>query len=261
MPGHAPPMDPELVDELSGRMHAIAQEVFADAMTGMIAKGSAIKGDFIPDYSDFDVHIFARDEVMRAPLVPHASIAIPFQERFSAIDIGRYRVSQIQVMVISASEHPPDWVPAMPGAYRLISGSLPDGLPEITDDLLRQHARDGLVRWSGWVDTVLARIIDKSDGQLADNVRLTGTIMKAALYEAAIVLGDTPTHTWRRPLTDVLAMVEPDRLPDRQATRFFEHAWRWADVRQDGSVLRTMLADGISVLEVLTNLPDGHEMP
>lgn len=174
------PMAPELVNDLSAQMLDIAQDVFRGDLTAMIVKGSAIKGDFIPHYSDFDVHIFARD---------------------------------------------------------------------------------GLVRWSGWVDTVLARIIDKPDAQLADNVRLTRTIMKAALYEAAIVLGDTPQQTWYRPLAEILDMVEPDQLPERPASRYFERAHRWADVRQDGSALRSMLADSISALDGLSQIPDEPRPP
>jgi hypothetical protein len=249
-------MDPVLVDELSGRMLGIAREVFGDTLTAMIVKGSAIKGDFIPDFSDFDLHVFASNSVMRGPLVPDATIAIPFQDRFSRIDVSRYRVSQIQVMMISAQNHPPDWIPPLPGTFRLIHGELPDSLPEVTDDLLRMHAASGLRSYTRWVDTLLARIVDKPDDQLADSVRLAGTIMKAGLYEAAIVLGTDPRQAWYLPLRQILDIVEPALFPERIASRYFGRAVQWASVREHGPELRTMLADSLTVLDVLSALPD-----
>jgi hypothetical protein len=253
---HTPAMDPALVDELSERMLGIAREVFGRAMVTMIAKGSAIKGDFIPDFSDFDLHIFADESVMRGPLIPSKSVAIPFQEYFSAIDIRPYRVSQIQVMVISAQDHPRDWIPAQPGSFRLIYGQLPDSLPEVTDDLLTKHAHRNLSAYRDWVDTILARIIDKSNFQLADNVRLAGTIMKAALYEATIVLGSEPQKTWYRPLSEILDTVEPMVLHDRPASRYYDHAWRWAASKRDADILRLMLSDALKTLDTLSTVPD-----
>jgi hypothetical protein len=253
---HTPSMDPALVEELSERMLGIAREVFGGAMVAMIAKGSAIKGDFIPDFSDFDLHIFADESVMRGPLVPSKSIAIPFQERFTTIDLRPFRISQIQVMIVSAQDHPADWVPPQPGSFQLIYGQLPDSLPGVTDDLLREHAHRNLPAHRGWVDTILARIVDKSDVQLADSVRLAGTIMKAALYEASIVLGAEPQKTWHRPLSEILDNVEPMVLSDRPASRYYDHAWRWAEIQRDASLLRSMLSDALTTLDTLSTVPD-----
>jgi hypothetical protein len=249
-------MDPALVDELSSTMLGIAQEVFRENLTAMIVKGSAVKGDFIPHFSDFDVHLFADDSVMRGPLAPVQSIAIPFQERFSTIDVEHYRVSQIQVMIISAGNHPPEWIPAMPGSYRLVYGELPDSLPDVTAELVRAHAHDGLSRYGTWIDSLLGRIVDKPDPQFADSVRLAGTLLKSALYEASIVLGSPPLETWDRSLRDVLDHVEPQVMPGRPASQYFERAWHWVDIRTDGNDLRPMFADCLTALESLTKLPD-----
>ena len=244
-------MQPELADELSGRLLGIARDVIGEDLAGMIVKGSAIKGDFIPWFSDFDVHLFVDDAVMRGPLTPSQAIAVPFQERFSAIDVDDYQVSQVQVMMISATRYPQDWTPALPGSYRLVYGAVPESLPEVTAEMARSHAFDGLVRYEQWIDTLLARIVDKPDQQLADNVRLAGTLLKAALYEAAIVLGSPPLETWERSLRDILDEVEPQLMPDQPATRYFERARRWREIRDDGAELRPMLADGLSALQVL----------
>jgi hypothetical protein len=251
-----PPMDPARAEELTQRLLSIAQSVFGSSMTGMIVKGSAIKGDFIPWFSDFDVHIFADDQVMRAPLVPDISVAIPFQERFSSIDVDAWQVSQIQVMMISAGNPPAEWLPPLPGSYRLVAGTLPDTYHTVDPVQFREHARNNLQSYGRWVDTLLGRIVDKPDSQLADSVRLAGTIMKAALYEGAVELGRDPEAIWDSSLEDVLEIVEQSFFPDRYASRYYERAWKWRDIRTNGHELRPMLADALLALDSLSRLPD-----
>ena len=251
-----PPMDPALVDALSQVMLDIAQDVFGSSMTGMIVKGSAIKGDFIPYFSDFDVHLFADDRVMRGPLVPDISVAIPFQERFSAIDVDAWQVSQIQVMMIAADNPPHGWIPPLPGSYRVIAGNTPPSYNNVDSDRFKHQAKLNLSGYARWVETLLGRIVDKPDHQLADSVRLAGTIMKAALYEAAIELGDDPVDVWNRSLQEILQTVEPQVFDNRPASRYYERAWNWRDIRTDGNELRPMLADALSTLDKLSSLPD-----
>ena len=253
--GRTPPMDPALVDALSQEMLDIAESVFGSSMTGMIVKGSAIKGDFIPYFSDFDVHLFADDRVMRGPLVPDISVAIPFQERFSAIDVDAWQVSQIQVMMIAVDRPPQGWIPPLPGSYRVLAGSIPAAYQHVDLAQLRTQAANNLHGYSRWVETLLGRIVDKPDHQLADSVRLAGTIMKAALYEAAIVLGDDPVSVWNSSLQEVQQVVEPRVFNDRHASRYYQRAWEWREVRTDGALLRPMLADALSTLDNLSSLP------
>jgi hypothetical protein len=249
-----PPMDPATVDDLTTRLRVIALDVLGERLRAMIVKGSAIKGDFIPHFSDFDVHLFAGEEAMRAPLTPLPEIALAFQEHFSMIDVPSYQVSQIQVMFIAASNPPEDWIPALPGTFRLVHGELPETLPVVTPELIREKAREGLAAIPGWIDTLVARMPDKPDDKLEDTVRLTGTILKAALYEAAIVLGTEPEQTWLARLAEVLDVVEPALMPARSATRYYARAWRWAEVRHDGPQLRAMFCDGITALEALAGV-------
>jgi hypothetical protein len=251
-------MDPRIVEELSGRILSIASEVLGDSLQAVIVKGSAINGDFIPDFSDFDVHIFAHDNSMRGLMTPTSQVALAFQERFSYIDVPAYRVSQIQVFFISATKHPDDWVPPLPGTYRLIHGVLPNTLPELEPDVLRRLARQGLLRCDHWVDTLLGRMLDKPDDKLGDTVRLTGTILKAALYEAAITIGSDPFQTWLAPLGDVLDVVEPELMPSRPATRYYARAWRWAEIQHNGPELRAMARHGIDALDALGEFGCDH---
>lgn len=254
-------MGPTRAEALGQHMLDIASAVFADSMTGMIVKGSAIKGDFIPYFSDFDVHIFADSRVMRGPLVPDISIAIPFQERFASIDVEGWQVSQIQVMIIDGDNPPPEWVPPLPNSYRVLAGSIPPAYQHVEPDELRIKAAQNLHGYSSWVDTLLGRIVDKPDHQLADSVRLAGTIMKAGLYEAAIVLGDDPIAVWNSSLQEILDTVEPQIFDDQPASRYYQRAWNWREVRADGAVLRPMLFNALTALDTLSRLSDLSPLP
>jgi hypothetical protein len=254
-------MDPARAEALGQKMLNIASDVFGDAMTGMIVKGSAIKGDFIPYFSDFDVHIFTDSRIMRGPLVPDISVAIPFQEKFSAIDVEAWQVSQIQVMIIAADNPPEKWSPPLPGSYRVLAGSIPPIYQHIDPDQFRTSAAQNLRGNGRWVDTLLGRIVDKPDQQLADSVRLAGTIMKAGLYEAAVVLGDDPITVWNSSLQEILQTVEPRVFDDQPASRYYRQAWNWRDVRSDGPSLRAMLSDALTALDRLSHLQDLPSLP
>ena len=108
----------------------------------------------------------------------------------------------------------------------------------------------------GWIDTLVARMPDKPDDRLEDTVRLTGTLLKAALYQAAIVRGSDPEATWRASLSEVLDFVEPAIMPARPATRYYARAWQWSEVRRDGHQLRDMFRNGIAALEALGSLSE-----
>jgi hypothetical protein len=249
-----PPMDPARAHELGQRVVDLARDTLGDALHAVTVRGSAIFGDFIPDFSDFDAHLYVDARVMRSPITPTPDITFRFQERFSEIDVPAYRVSQVQVFFISASHHPPEWTPPVPGTYRVLYGAIPPGGPELTADLLRRNARAGLIECARWVDTLLTRMVDKPDDRLPDPVRLTGTILKAALYQAVIELGEDPFAVWQWPLADALDRVESTLMPSRPATRYYRDAWRWSEAQHDGATLRRMARHGIDALDTLSRL-------
>jgi hypothetical protein len=246
-----PPMDPAVADELGRRIVDMSRDVLGDDLHAVTVKGSAIYGDFIPDFSDFDVHLYVAGRVMRGPMAPTVDVAFRFQERFAEIDVPAYRVSQIQVFFLSIDNYPTEWTPPLPSAYRVLFGTIPPVGPELTPEFIRRNARTGLVGCTRWIDTLLTRIVDKPDDLLEDHVRLAGTILKAALYQAAIELGEDPFEVWTWSLSDVLDRVEPELMPSRSATRYYRDAWHWSEVRRDGASLRRMGRNGIDALDAL----------
>lgn len=244
-------MDEELVEELSGLVLAAAREVLGDRLVGAIVKGSAILGDFFPDFSDFDVHLFAEPAAMRGPRSLRADLALDFQRRIGPIEPASYDVSQIQIYFVTAGAHPADWAPPIPGTHRLIYGALPPSASALGPDTLIEQARLGVRNLDPWIDKQIESIVDKPDSRLSAPIRLLGTILKPSLRQAATLLGADPIAVWRMPLAEVLGLVEPALLPEREASGYYAGARDWHAVREDPAALREMARLGLRALEGL----------
>lgn len=244
-------MDEELVEELSGRVLEAAREVLGETLVGAIVKGSAVLGDFFPGFSDFDVHLFAEPAAMRGPRSLRADLALNFQRRIGPLEPDTYNVSQIQIYFVSTGAHPADWTPPIPGTHRLIYGALPPNASTIGSDALIEQARLGLRNLDRWIDKQIESIVDKPDSRLSAPARLLGTILKPSLRQAATLLGADPIAVWREPLAEVLGLVEPALLPEREASGYYAGARDWHAVREDPAALRQMAHLGLRALEEL----------
>ena len=69
----------ELLDDAVPLQVDALDRVFAESLTAVIAKGSVILGNFVPGYSDLDLHAFIEPSRLRSPLVPHPRDALRFK--------------------------------------------------------------------------------------------------------------------------------------------------------------------------------------
>jgi predicted nucleotidyltransferase len=225
-----PPADRE---RLTRRTLDAVRHAFGPAIVAATLHGSAWKGDFIPHYSDFDLHVFVR-EGLSGPRTPDLDHALALQEAVGGIRPADFAVSQIQIHLIDAAHYPPEWTPPVPGTFAVVQGALPADFPVPSPEGVRAAARAffGSVRHDA--DTMLARIADKWDGRLAAYVRLFGTSLKPLAYYGAISLGADPLDVWIRPLGEILP-------PWPTLRRYFEDVWRWEEVRHDPARLRALV--------------------
>lgn len=243
---HGPPLDSDLAAEIERKVIDAATTVLEDRVVAVVVKGSAINGDFIPYFSDFDAHIYVDETALRGPRSLSLEYTLRFQELFSNIEPDRYQVSQVQVIFLAATGRPDDWLPPVPGTYRVVHGSLPAGLTVLDEDMFERQARAGLKGIDDLTNGFLERIVDKPDGALAPIVRLMGTFLKPALRQAATVLGAPPIDIWTWSQTRVLDAVEPAVIPDGAASSYFSRAQHWSSARNDPSQLRAMIVDAHS---------------
>lgn len=122
-----PPMPQEPRQCLAAAIVESAKEAFGAGLLTAIGKGSAFKGDFIPYYSDFDVHLFVDSRLvpMLGPRTPSLQQALKSQSCLGRINPESFQVNSIQVFVIDALDYPKDWTPPLPGTYRVLYGNYP----------------------------------------------------------------------------------------------------------------------------------------
>lgn len=220
---------------------------FGSLAKSVLLKGSLHKGDFIPYFSDMDIHVFVASEAMLAPLVPRLSYSLAFQEHFGTLEPECYGVSQFQVYFIDAENYPQEWTPPLPGTYQTLLGSPPQlALP--TKEQMQQRAADFLDDIPRQAGKLIGRFVDKPDRGVAPVVRLLATMLKPAAYQIAILCGQDPFRVWCRPLREILEVVEP-RVGVRGWSDFYNGVQDWPAVRCRGGQLRKLFTLGIQTLE------------
>lgn len=248
-----PPMPEPARRELTARLLQSILEVFGGGVVAVLGKGSCFKGDFLPGYSDFDLHVFL--DPARAPMLgpraPALDRTVAFQRAIGPIRAEDYGAGALQISFVDAVDYPDDWTPPLPGTFTVLHGALPDRLPEPAPEAIRAQAQAFFPWLRRDLRAHLQRIADMPDTRLAGAVRLFGTSVKPALYHAAVLLGEPPLEVWARPLGNVLPIVEPAWCPSRGLSRFFGDALHWAEVKSDPERLRAMFAAGWQALDEL----------
>lgn len=247
-----PPMPEDDRDRLTTLMVDRIRAVFADGVLGVALQGSALKGDFVPGYSDFDLHVFVRSDrvAMLDSRTPHMELGLAFQAAIGDVDAVQFGCSSIQIFFVDALNYPADWAPPVPGSTLLVYGELPN-LPVLEADEMRRRAAAVVARAPRAANQMVGRILDKPDVKLAPYVRLFGATLKPAVYAAATLQGAPPLEVWTWPLARVLPLVEPVWCSSGGLTAFFAEVWRWEEVRQDPARLREMFRVGYGAIHEL----------
>jgi hypothetical protein len=218
-------MDPDLLEELCSRLVAASSAVFGDDLRGVILKGSAAHGGFVPGYSDVDVHLFLRDERLAAARVPREADAFAFQEAIGGIRPAA--VSELQVYFLPwEAGYPDDWVKPWPGTYRLIQGGLPDGFTDVTAEQYLSRAEQHLALFLAWTDDMLRFLATAGDDALPGLVRRLGAILKPMVYVIGTLTTREPERIWKLPLEAALDVVS-DYLPCGSFGAFFAETRDW----------------------------------
>lgn len=247
-----PPMPSKARNELAERVVQAAKLTFGEGLLAAIGKGSAFKGDFVPFYSDFDVHLFIDGTTVQMldARTPALKVALAFQRAIGAIEPEAYGVNSVQAYVVDAERYPKDWTPPLPGTYRVLHETYPKSLTVPTSEELIAKSR----AFFPWIRTtipgLIGRIVDKPDSGLAPYVRYLGTSLKPAVYHAATLQGADPVAVWAQPLARVVGMVG-DSEAEAAFTYFFGEVQHWEGVRKDAEQLRTMFEVGAKGLEQL----------
>jgi hypothetical protein len=227
------------------------QEVLGEHLKAVLLKGSLLKGDFIPRYSDVDIHVLVDYEVMEGPRSLRLKEALRIQEKIGDIRPEEHDTWQFQIFFLSPEYYPYDWSPPLPGTYHVLYGEIPDDFEE-TEEGYYRRVEISLRRISGYISYLLERFTDKPNGRLPQIIRLTGAILKSTLYNAASLLEDHPFSVWHMPVWEVLSKWEGKLCPEGHLSNFFDGVRReWEKVAKDPDFARFLFEEGIKGFQAL----------
>ncbi len=229
-------MDSTLRHEATRAIERAALNAFEGDVHAIILKGSALKEDFVPGYSDLDIHIYVSSRCMRGGREPRLENAIRFQRAIGALAPEDYGVSSFQIYFIDAENYPEDWSKPLGGTYELVYGSAIDDSEPVEERL--KKSREHLAAYADHIGTLVGRFVDKPDTEVPPLVRLAGAILKGAIYSAAAVTTEDPTVIVAKTVYDLLGVIEEGGVETRPARSFFSRIQDWAELKRDAERCR-----------------------
>lgn len=245
---------PERLVEAVDLLLSALRDCFGETLRCVLLKGSTLKGDFIPGYSDLDLHSFLSPDVMVGRAAPRPELAMRFQASIGKLEPHDYGCNSFQLYFLNYESYPAGWAKPVPGSYVVLHGDLPPGFTDVTAHEYREHARAALARVPVIVAQLIERGIDKPDRSLPPVLRLAGIELKQATYAAASLLTDDPLLIWTLPRTEVLARLSEAQLPclpELQAT--FAALERWDELVVDPNEVRATFLAALNLLLLLAN--------
>jgi predicted nucleotidyltransferase len=247
------PPSKELVDEAANLVVSASKKAFSSSLECVILKGSVVKGDFIPGYSDFDFHVFLNPEVMDSERVPKTDYALRFQKSFGGVQPEDFGVSQFQVYFINSQNYPADWAQSVEGTYKVIWGKLPLAAMEADDQIYIQQAREYLKTVEDSRRTIVGRFVDKPDTGVSGVVRLLGATLKSYMHSVLILLTNNPKDILRLRLDEMILQVEKGINSKGHFTAFFNQISDWTRIQQNGDKARKAFKEGTEALDEIAH--------
>lgn len=237
-------MTPRVEDAIAHILPAL-QKVFATHLRAAIVKGSAIKDDFIPYYSDLDLHAFLDRASLLNDMTPRPELALAFQEAIGALQPEDYGFASFQIFFLTA-EFPADWAPPPPGTYRVLLGDPQAIFGEPTPARLIENARWRLDQIAGELSSFVRSMVDKPNRALGRLSRSLGAYLKGQIYNAAVVIAGDPLRVWRSGLDEVIPVLNPVGSPAIQT--FFSEVRSWPQRRDQLDYHRVLLHQGLRAM-------------
>jgi hypothetical protein len=225
------------------------RETFAADLRCVLFKGSALREDHIPYFSDLDVHaMVAGVGPGRAPDWVRAMV---FQRAIGRIDPEMFGVGAFQVEFAPPEGYPPGWPVPYASTYEVLFGGAPFGEPSAEAHL--EQARDLIARAAADRDELVRGFADRADGALSRPLRLLGTFLTGRLRAAAALLTGDPERAYvsrREPLVRVVGEALGN---ERELILFYALAGDWREVRAYPEQLRAMFATGMAAFEAFAD--------
>lgn len=242
-------MDPAKQAAALARIQEAARKAFGRGVRSIVLKGSARRADFIPGYSDLDVHIYVAPLFLRGDRVPELEPALAFQREIGPLDPAEYGVHSFQIYFVNARHYPEDWTKPLPRTYDLVYGTPIDDQEPRARRVQRAH--DTLRESARQVPVLVGRFVDKPDAALPSLVRLAGIYLKGAILSAAIVVTGDPEVESGRTVDGLVEVVREGGVDVAPLVAFLAAVRGWETLRQDPEGCRQAFRHAIEALDAV----------
>lgn len=203
----------ETIAELRTKFVEICKAVFGDSLITILAKGSTVKGGFIPGLSDVDLHVYLKDDVFEFSDFLKLELGLKLQEKMGQLikksDLGG---SPIQLILLNTSTPKGNWTGPIPGTFILLYG---DKCPEPTpnkEEILEQDLRN--LRDVIYPYKLINSFVDKSDEELPGYVRRLSPAVTPILNHVLSLLTKDPFKALKMSKAEAIDVLEKSSLKE-----------------------------------------------
>jgi predicted nucleotidyltransferase len=230
----------------------VCKSVFGSYLVAVIAKGSTVKGGFIPGLSDIDLHVYLKNEAFIYSDFLKLDLAFKLQAQMDKL-VRRYDFSgsPIQVNLLNESL-PPDWSGPLPGTYILLYGEhYPEAEPTV-EQMLAQDLRE--LKNPVYAYKLINSYADKTTDELVNFVRRLQPAVNPTFYRVLSLLTKDPMKVWK--LTKFEALEALEDLDDERGERiarlgreFYALASQRKRQREDADFCRAAIRAAYRVID------------
>ena len=188
-------------------------------LVGISVHGSAYKGGFIPGCSDVDMQLYLEPSAFTDDGQLPLERCIAIHRDLARIDPAPFGYIQVRALSRIPS---PDHVGPLPGAYMVVTGSMP--LPGATEWPFREAAEAALPRLGPVPAYLPGGLLDHGADRLARQVRWLCTEVWPALYHLLSLRTGDALAVWRLPKEQAIALLPADEVPGSAIRAFYAPA-------------------------------------
>ncbi len=229
-----------------------SKKAFGTDLVGIAVKGSAVRGDFIPYYSDLDLHIFLHEGALLDARTPRIEPALDLQEALGNLDFEKMRVSTVQLTFHNVDNPQSEWTPTPPEVSRVVYGTVPEYDRESGN--WRTEALEMLDMLQKEVLYQLKSVPDKPNSAVANLVRREGAFLKGGGYSLAGLLSNDIRRAQLMPFWELDEYLEKETSGSVNLSSFHTCTENWITARNDIEMLRSMFRIGITNLLAMASL-------
>ncbi len=251
------------LDSLLDRFIRACLDVFgSERVEAIVLHGSALKGGAISGYSDIDFMVFVTPGCFRENGDLPDDLVFAIQERIGPLPWREAGYLYPQAYFHDARRLPAGWTGPVPGAHRVLWGTLPPAAVPTADRLRASSLRYLKDELPAAIAADLRNFADADDSSLARRVRLLGTRVTPAVFALAGHDADDALALSALPKFEALARLEA-RYPGADgpglARRFYEIVGRIYGGEFDAGLAREAFRTGIAFLRWAEGL--GRQLP